>query len=305
MPDLRPEENFEPSRETKTFWRFTRKSGATYAGVALPGIFETSHAVSDAALFFVVIILEVWGLANLLIVGGANPIYVVVLFILDITLAIIRHLPAGAICESRNRIVFAATADEIARLRHRITHGERFGEFISLLIALVAGVKIVSFWGLQPEFNGLTAGIMVSYLIAALIHVRVTGYFLFSLFTEGRCWLDRRRFLDAPDEENSFKIKAHKQHVFHCAQALKEVRVNRHAIELYNSPKAEESAAHRYVLKTWGVLMDHQLQALINAQADQDSIVVVAREGIKHQILNILQAEVASFEEATPTAGRV
>ena len=91
MPDLNALENFEPSLETKSVWRFTRKSPAQFGGIVLPGLFQTSHLTLDTAAFLTVIALEAWGLGNLLIVGDLSATYVVFLFLIDLVFATFRR----------------------------------------------------------------------------------------------------------------------------------------------------------------------------------------------------------------------
>ncbi len=61
MFELRPNEKFEPSKDVKNLWTYTRKSSFNAAGIKLPGLFITKGFDIDAAAFVAVIFLELWG----------------------------------------------------------------------------------------------------------------------------------------------------------------------------------------------------------------------------------------------------
>ncbi len=301
MPQFQVHEDFEPSREMKSLWRYTRKLPATYGGVKVPGLFQTSNPVTDTILFIVVLVLELWGLYNFLQVGRANPVYVVVLFLLDLTLAIFRHLPVGKICEYENRLVFEHDPNVVARMRARLRRAERTSSFISILLLGVAMIKIISFWGLAGEFNGLTAGILVSYLVAAVIHIKVTGHVFFAILSEFKFWMDRRRYIN----DETRKILSPRLHRFVSFVPLNECQVGRHSLhadEQFSESEADGKKRYAYILETWGVLTDAQLQEFINRQLEVDAKVTMAREGVRHQVLDILQADPQTAAE-TEMAG--
>src|SRR5262245_38480635 len=111
-----PAENFEISRDTRNAWLATRKAPATFAGLTMPGLFRTDHFPRDAVLIVIVVALELWGLACLVRVGGANPFYAVCFAAGDLLFAILRHLKVGQVQELRNRLVVSDSPDEIARI---------------------------------------------------------------------------------------------------------------------------------------------------------------------------------------------
>ena len=295
MAEINPEENFEPSRDTKRVWRFTRKAPRIYPGLTLPGLFDTSNFTLDTALFLTVIILEIWGLVNLLSVGQFNPIYAVFLFLLDLFFAIVRHLPIGNICELKNRLVYEDDVDEQTRIQKRISRSHFTSELFAIPIILIAVFKIISFYALQGgTINGLTAGVMVSYAIAALLHIKVTGYFLFGLLTDIFWWRDHNRFLRQRDNLNinnvPNRIVSYLQHPFKSSIPLKEARFYKHSLDLISSASGANpsSSPYEYTFKTWGILFDNQLHNLITQQGTTDAKIVVAREGVRHQVIDIL-----------------
>ncbi len=294
MPKLDPEENFEPSRNIKLLWRFTHKTPKRYTGIVLPGLFDTSFFALYTALFFTVIGLEIWGLVNLLNVG-ANPVMVVFLFLIDLTLAIVRHLPAGTICELQNHLVWQEDIEERSRLEGQIARRRFLQEFCSFLILIVAIFKVISFYALQGgTFNGLTAGIMVSYLVAAWIHIRVTGSFIFAILMNLFWAIDYNQYLKkaAGQKPEDVLKKITRISYIESSVPLKEASVDRHILTLNNqSPTGGAPGKNQYVLKTVGILTDRQLHAFVYSQPNTEAKIKLMREGVYHQVLNILQAE--------------
>ena len=168
MFELRPNENFEPSKNVKNLWTFTRKSSFNAAGIRLPGLFVTKGFDVDYAAFVAVIFLEIWGLYSIVssigifnAEGSFNVLglaVVVALFLIDVALAFLRHLPAGSECRYENRLVLATSAHERQKLTNERGLKRHLAPFCALLILAVAGGKIYFFYMLSGgEFNGLTA----------------------------------------------------------------------------------------------------------------------------------------------------
>ncbi len=109
-------ESFEPSKDVKSHWLYTRKSSFNVAGLELPGLFTTHNFQKDTAAFVAVLFLEAWGLYNLLAaigtlsslsLGGA-----VAVFLVDIALAFARHLPAAVECRVKNSLILESSSEE-------------------------------------------------------------------------------------------------------------------------------------------------------------------------------------------------
>lgn len=291
MDYIKPEENFEPSQQTKSRWRFTRKATADFAGVKLPGLFQTTGFTLDIALFSSVLALEVWGLACLLVASGSNPLFFAFLFLIDISLAIFRHMPEGTINECENRLVIAKNEEGKARLRNKIGAARRSTGLFSFLILCVAVFKIIDFYGLQNgQFTGLTAGIIVSYLLAAYLHINSTGYFLSGLLFGLLIGRDRKMYLNSPDsDKHPMHINQHREFVIETGSsttdtvALDPVRVERHEIT---------KEGNYYMLRTWGVLEDRHLHVLVEAQRQDTAKRIIATNGVKTQ-LQIMQSDPA------------
>lgn len=192
MFELIASEAFEPSIDVKNRWTFTRKSSFNAAGVELPGLFVTQGFDIDVGAFVAVLFLEFWGLYSLVSSiglvredGTLNNLGlggVVAAFLIDVALAIVRHLPVGQRCRYVNGMVLTSSPEERARLRNKRGAKRFLGLIGALLIFLVATVKVYLFYELNAgEITGLTASVLVSYLFAAILHVNNTGYFLYGL----------------------------------------------------------------------------------------------------------------------------
>ena len=93
-------------------------------------------------------------------------------FLLDLTLAYGRHLPVGSECRYRNRRVNATTAQELAELEKDRGRYRGLAFICAVLILALASVKIYLFYMLNEDLGitGLTASVLVSYVIVAILH---------------------------------------------------------------------------------------------------------------------------------------
>ncbi len=293
-----PKLDFEPSRTTKKLWLFVRKAPRVISGVTLPGLFQIAHFSVDTALFMAVLGLEIWGLANLLRLSGVSWVYMALPVFVDLALAIFRHLPYGALCRMENQLVVAKAPVELAILRRRIRSRKVFMGFFSGLILLAGLFKAQIFWAATyGSFDSLIAGILLSYFLAAIIHIRCTGFFLFGIFTSISLWLDKRRY------ERGKSSGA-------AIDSTVTVGSRRHSHELEPSSdltvvSAREQRISRvdggshFWFETWSLFRDEELEALASAQRTEEQSSFVAREGLRHQ-LHIL--DVGPNASVEPTA---
>ena len=300
MFEPRPHEDFEPSINVKNLWTYTRKSSFNAAGVKLPGLFVTKGFDIDFAAVVAVIFLELWGLYSIVSAiglfgaeGSFNVLglaVIVALFLIDVALAILRHLPSGPDCKLRNKLVLTSTAQE----RHILQKERGLRRFLTpictVLILAVAGIKIYGFYMLSGgEIDGLTVSVLVSYVFAAILHINNTGYFL-SGFTFGRKMRrEYNKWASASDDAHEVTIYNWRPFTIEIPKdekiKIKESTASKHKIvkEIGDDGEAE------YILKTWGVLTDGQLNALIVQQPTPAAQTTVVRAGLRAQ-LHILDA---------------
>lgn len=293
MTEILPGEDFEPSRDTKMLWRFTRKSRSTYAGATLPGLFHTANELWDTLAFFLVVLLEVGGLASLVMVGAVNVVYAVGIFALDLVLAFFRHLPIGRIVENENRLVYEGDSNRIAALRAQI-HRDHFGPAICAFgIWLLAGFKVLSFYSLQDVgVNGLTLAVLVSYGVTAFIHAHATGYFIFLILFKLRWRRDRGRYEREAGAETSRTGRANRVHLFEADGSLRPHEVEGHQLVLDGANAARPAPAGKAVfeLRSKGLLTDRQVGAFLHFQPGVVEKSALARELVRHQV-DILQSQ--------------
>lgn len=161
---------------------------------------------------------------------------------------------------------------------------------LSVLIVGLAIFKVISFYGFNGGgFDGLTAGILLSYMVAALIHIKVTGYFIFGLITDFLGWMDKRAFQFSEDANRPHEIRHCRKLEFRTKAKLEGVKVPPiHG--LYVDGQPDSNGTQGYHLETWGILTDGQVHAMIHQQPDNIAKAELARQGIRHQ-LEILDAD--------------
>lgn len=305
MWEPRPSDKFEPSLNTKNAWMFTRKSPYTpAAGTTFPGLCTTKGFDTDAIVFAAVICLEAWGLVSLISsfglfgpegnfnwlgVGG-----VVAAFILDLTLAIGRHIPAGRECKYKNKDVLAETPHEKEALRKERGRLWLLSPLCAVLISALAAFKIFLFYELNASagITGLTASVFVSYVLAAIIHINNTGYFA------AACWFSHKVKKDyriwAGNGAKAPELTIYRRRRFDIVIPdgdtikINLAKAGEHLIRA--GDKARNEAA--YVLETYGILTDRGLQDLVGQQPTTSGPAkkIVAEVGL-HAQLRILEEE--------------
>ena len=196
---------FEPSLDTRTWWTRVRKQSVTIGGIKVSGLFRIDKFTMDSVWFFGVLVCEVIGLSSIvseLDSWKATIIITLIGIIVDLGLAIFHHWRVGANCIHKNTIIIAdfLAEDELiaqnipvtpnavkqrsdaikARSESAIKSNVRIARWlIAPFIWLFAIGKIWAFFTLSDiEFNSATLLIILTYLIAAYIHIFHTGYFL-------------------------------------------------------------------------------------------------------------------------------
>ncbi len=280
MPEIYQNENFEMSVVTKRFWLYTRKFSNQYGGVTLPGLFQTRQYTFDLFLFIVIITCEIIGIINLQRVGQFNIIFVFSLFLADILFAIFAHLPKGKICRIKNQLILAEEAEEISRLKKQKKIRVFISSIFKLLIVGLALFKVLGFYFLHGTFNGLSFLICLTYAVAAFLHIYATGYFLWETLVIIRVAFEHNKFLSIDKKtQNPYKTEGTFPHGFESKTPLNPATVNRHS--LIQDPES----ADKYILNTFGILTDRDLQNLIAQQSSRDQKSKLASECLRHQLI--------------------
>lgn len=320
MPD------FEPGKTTKKLWTYARKDERTVVGITLPGLFDISHFGIDALLFVVVIVLELWGLIILWTVG-LPLISIPLAFLLDLTFAVSYHIfSMGKTCVLKNWIVVAElTARETIKsdneleimakaqrlqqqYREKIRSRKFFAGIFALSIFALSALKIVGFYGLHEVFDIFTLAIFVSYVIVAILHIKVTGYFIFALLVE--CFLRKDSSRYVHQGEGRLTVgQPNRTTLIRTRNKLTEGRADQHEIKKVKeyekvirvNGKDEKVKEYEYQLGTHGILTDDQLSGLVGLQESKEAKSEVVLHGLKHQldILQIGMVKTGTVQQAT------
>jgi len=278
MPTIDHSLNFEPQINTKNFWLYSRKYENTYSGVKLPGLFRTYNYTLDTFGFCLIVILEVLGMVALKQVTALPTIVILALVTADILFAILAHLPVAKICRLKNEMVLEDNPARLANLRNQLGASKLLHYIPWVIIVGLALFKILGYMT-NSIFDGTTVAICLAYAVVALLHIVCTGYFLFECFNRIIFFNPQKnQVLSLGGNINHFRTQLLEESIDFIA-----CEVNKHSIQ-----KSDDS--NQYVLKTWGVLTDDDLQAMIMRQKTQQQKMLLAKEGLRHQYHNILDA---------------
>ncbi|NID10210.1 hypothetical protein [Fibrivirga algicola] len=275
-----PDQDFVPSKETKNFWLYTKKSKRTFGGVALPGLFETVGYPTQMVGFFAILILEivptVYGIGE----GVLWQAIAAAIFI-DIFLAIVSHIWHDKICLHRNELVNADRGVVKEDLKRKI---DRYTFYTYSLYALIVASGILKFYFFFDAYmtpDAIAGAVLVCYLLGSILHIAYTGYFLYT-----------SRF--------NFKIQSeYSKYVGTGGVSYKDTtgKVPQPLFSTGNTFKVESTSAGNnkifqandglFYLETYGVLTDNELANLIVRQP-YDVQGLIARRGLSRQI-EILQ----------------
>jgi outer membrane protein OmpA-like peptidoglycan-associated protein len=280
MPQLRNHEhNYEPSREIKQLYLKTRKADPALGGTPHPGLFQTAQAGGDALGLTLALLLEIYGLANLIHVGSIPLPAALALVAVDIAGALLSHYRQGNRCRIRCLIAVTNDPAEKARIRHRDTL--RDGAIRTVGLAMIAGSaawKMVSFstiGGLNDTPPAVITLVCMCYFAAALLHIRCTGWALAELWLTVRMEIQRRRTLSEDPATAPCGIHGFRTHSFDSQLPLHERTVEDHALVAIGGK--------RYTLRTSGLLLDHDVATLAAAQDGPEARDIVRREGLRAQ----------------------
>lgn len=269
-----PNQNFEPSKATKDFWLYTKKNQSNFAGVHLPGLFANEGYSVQIAAFLGILLLE--GLPTYYGVDeGVMWQGIVGAIFVDIALAIVSHLWHNQTCLYENQLVIAKTSVEQENYRRRIKSAKNKTFFFYLLILFSGFLKFYLFYDAYMTWNTVTMAVLVCYILGAVLHIFFTGYFFFTSRFNFKIQSEYSQFINTNGQKfgiNNFL----EQPIETGGTTLLETTSGSHSIILKDDT---------FYFKTWGVLSDKELSALIGVQQTPITQSIVAREGLKHQLL--------------------
>ena len=246
--------------------------------------------------FFAILVLElvptIYGIDE----GVLWQAIVAAIFI-DIFLAIVSHLWHDKICLNRNLLVVATNTDQKEGLKRIIATYKGYTNLFYFLIIMSGCLKFYFFFDAYMVIDAIAGGVLVCYLLGALLHISYTGYFLYTsrfnylFYTEFNKFSKQYTVEDANESgkyyrsTDSEKIDTGDQYA-----QLKECD--------YHGHEVEEKSDKSYSLKTNGVLTDKDLSELLNRQNGDTNKTYVAKTGLKLQLQSIGVIS-PSREEAT------
>ncbi|RLB27102.1 MAG: hypothetical protein DRG71_00475 [Deltaproteobacteria bacterium] len=193
------QENYHPSQRTmRRFWLGTKKGTYSCGGVQFPGLVDYNEDLWPAIGFTVGFFFEIIGLA-LLFQAGLDWRAAVALGLCDIIFAILRHRPVADLCRLRNTLLLTAAGPAQNAIRTSIRKKKTLVWILSIPIIIISLIKIVNFIGFIGGLDPTGLLVIVSYIIVAVIHLTLTGYFAWWLLGEIWDFMEHRGYKRAID----------------------------------------------------------------------------------------------------------
>ena len=272
-----PVQNFQPSIYTKNFWLYTQKNRSNFAGVQLPGLFATEGYSIQIAAFIGILLLEgiptFYGMNK-----GVKGEGIIGAIFIDIALAILSHLWHKQICLNENKLVTVQNPVIQVQLQRKITTAKVKTYFFYILIGFSVFFKFFIFKNVFREWNTTTIAVLVAYTLGGILHIFFTGYFFFTSRFNFKIKKDNDVFINSGGK--TFEITDFlEQPIITDGMnlSLLPTSAGKHSII-----KVDDNS---YAFKTWGILNDNELASLINVQQSPITQSIIAREGVKHQLL--------------------
>jgi hypothetical protein len=308
---IEPSGEYEPSINLKNAWLKTRKKAKSYGDLTLPGLFISHDYTVDRFLFFLAVVLELYGAFNIWLVVP-KPWLLLLLFPVDFVLALAAHAFHGKWCLAKNRLLLAKYGISFSRAkssdyeernqRGKIRFYVIWQLFFYLFIACLAVFKIVSFFQYSQDVLFLKIFMGVVYAGIAYIHIFHTGYWWSEYrFRKG---VNKERMLQQDTGVNEEGKKLLTEYTIDRPRPYPLPDYEFHNIEVDNNKIISEN--RKRTLLSWGILQDNTLDQLVSPQASKPLQQELALSLLYHQIelLNstVYRAtesqKITSFDEA-------
>lgn len=288
---------FDPSPPTKRKWLYTKKKPLPF-GITLPGLCQTSDYSTQMLAFFGILVLEavptIYGIGQGLLWEA-----VMATIFVDIFLAIGSHWWHDDITLEKNLLVIEEDAPARKELETSISRRKIYSNLFIFLIIISGITKAFLFYSAYIFFDAIVVGVIVCYLLGAILHINYTGYFI---YTSRFYWFIHREF--------SVYTKTNKN------QQLGEYSTNQvkeYPIKTYNAKidfvtgkqglhEIYKNEEERYFFKTLGIMTDKELAGFVRSQQSPVTRDVIAREGLAIQLL---QFDVSTTENLAIRDNRI
>jgi hypothetical protein len=273
MFEFQYSEKFEPTRSAKEWWLYTHKTSTTFAGVPLPGFFQTTNYEWQVTGFFTIFLLE--GLATYWsYYEGVAITAILVSIFFDIVLALVAHRFQRPIAQLKNDLVF--TENTSNKAKQKILAGKKFWQnFFYLLILVSALFKLLWFFLVYQVFDATCLFVFTCYLIGAVLHIACTGYAVFTFIFFRIIKREHNQYIKSEGAEFAFNPDNPLRSRIATEMELETVVVGHHELK--------KDSDGKFFFFTRGVLMDKELFEMIGHQLSPEQKRTVAIEGVKQQ----------------------
>jgi len=172
-----------PQKHMQRFWLGTKKHPYSIDNLELPGLIDYNQDALPIVGFTIGLTFEIVGL-YLLFAAGLNWYSAVALGLVDILFAILRHFPVKKLSLLKNQVILLPPGPPLQLAKRKVKNLKLLGWFLSLPILAICGVKIIGFIGFVGGIDPKVLLVIVSYVIVAVIHLTLTGYFFWWMFAE-------------------------------------------------------------------------------------------------------------------------
>lgn len=266
-------ENYLPSQRTINLSLFSKKKRYESYNAFRPGLIGV-EGYNWQALAFILILLIEGGATIYAKSQGIKIEAIVVAIFVDIILAIAAHVRHSKLVRLKNEKVFRPD-DQKGRILNSIKKEKRFKSFFNSLILFSGLFKAYLFFTAFGRINDIIPwGVAIFYMVAAILHVLFTGYFIFTSIYYISNRKDRKRFENSNRKENNHDSEKRIELKATEPISFKKVAIGKHAITQEND---------KYYLVTQGILTDFELDELIGLQEDDSARILLCKKGVEHQ----------------------
>lgn len=265
---------FEPSPQTREAMLYVRKRQLLITGIKHPGLFGIHNFAPDTGFFLLVFILEAIGLFSIYIaLGQSDNSFFAALFatgtmlFADVVFAYFHHklntginakLEIDSILKNRqaNSGANAGSLHNLDTVKSRKNKAFIFSTFL----IIVAAAKFTIFYFLnegngEAEY-GLVVFMALVYFVAAIIHIKVTGYFVSAIWAESLHRRDQKKFTSSGGIE--CKAMERPIELDNYAEFSQQLTVGSHSVVTKN----DQSGNKQYFLNVVGLITDKEIEEL-------------------------------------------
>ena len=269
----RVDPQFEPSTQTREAMLYVRKKPMLISGISHPGLFGVHAYTVDWVMFILVLILEAIGLYafyNALEQSDTSIFTAMMatgaMFLVDLVSAFYHHrfftginskLEIESVLASKK---VGTDANLSMQNNQDMVRGRKNKAFIfSMLLILFAALKFGIFYMLNEGNGEIEYGVIafmaLAYLVAAIIHIKVTGYLVHAVWANWLYGRDEKKFKSSNGTicratEYTIELEHHPEYADGLSVRTHEV------VKVIPAGTKKPT----YLLKSTGILMDKDIE---------------------------------------------